>query len=313
MLRHIGEDEIADHSRAGRRARRRPDHARDLGASPARRIRQRHPQASNWNSGWYSCGAADARDETTIRPSLAKRFLDTSKARGRRSDGSGRIQTYLEELKTTQRYSIYSAEAPLHPILHLDRAVATWKREDAVRPASSTPPITAVTATTCGMSSGRNGVRPPIIAAGINLLGPLGRCTARHGRDPHPPQQPRSALLDHAEGHVAELLRKHDSSSIEGGRVWRRAQEPEDRPDAGRPPGRHPARAPCRRRSALPRPQDHVPGARASLAQRAFSRSLAEMVRYAVGYRSRAFVTFGRFHSAASSGIAPCRPPSDTQ
>jgi hypothetical protein len=29
-------------------------------------------------------------------------------------------------------------------------------------------------------------------------------------------------------------------------------------------------------------------------AQRAFSRELAEMVRYAVGYRSRAFVTFGR-------------------
>jgi len=28
--------------------------------------------------------------------------------------------------------------------------------------------------------------------------------------------------------------------------------------------------------------------------QRAFSRELAEMVRYAVGYRSRAFVTFGR-------------------
>ena len=41
--------------------------------------------------------------------------------------------------------------------------------------------------------------------------------------------------------------------------------------------------------------EDHVLARqRVKRAQRAFSRELAEMVRYAVGYRSRAFVTFGR-------------------
>ena len=40
--------------------------------------------------------------------------------------------------------------------------------------------------------------------------------------------------------------------------------------------------------------EDHVLARqRVKRAQRPFSRELAEMVRYAVGYRSRAFVTFG--------------------
>jgi len=41
--------------------------------------------------------------------------------------------------------------------------------------------------------------------------------------------------------------------------------------------------------------EDHVLARqRVKRAQRAFSRELAEMVRYAVGYRSRAYVTFGK-------------------
>ena len=50
--------------------------------------------------------------------------------------------------------------------------------------------------------------------------------------------------------------------------------------------------------------EDHVLARqRVKRAQRPFSRELAEMVRYAVGYRSRAFVTFGK--PIAVDGIDP--------
>ena len=50
--------------------------------------------------------------------------------------------------------------------------------------------------------------------------------------------------------------------------------------------------------------EDHVLARqRVKRTQRPFSRELAEMVRYAVGYRSRAFVTFGK--PLAIDGVDP--------
>ena len=50
--------------------------------------------------------------------------------------------------------------------------------------------------------------------------------------------------------------------------------------------------------------EDHILARQAvKRRQRPFSRELAEMVRFAVGYRSRAFVTFGRADSASTATI----------
>src|SRR5918998_2425755 len=101
------------------------------------------------------------------------------------SDGGraarARIETYLEELRTTQRYSIYRAlKHPLYPILrkierlgeNVDSAKAAT-RAGRVIYASNHKSHTDYLVEPLVLDD--NGVRPPIIAAGINLFGgPLG-------------------------------------------------------------------------------------------------------------------------------------------
>src|SRR5262245_14012174 len=92
-----------------------------------------------------------------------------------------RIQGYLEELRTTQRYSIYKAlKPPLYPILRKIERIG--EQLDPVKSA-----IRAGRVVYCSNHRSHtdylveplvlddNGVRPPVIAAGINLFGgPLG-------------------------------------------------------------------------------------------------------------------------------------------
>src|SRR5688572_9527186 len=92
-----------------------------------------------------------------------------------------RIQGYLEELRTTQRYSFYRAlKHPLYPILrkieriaeHVDVARSAT-RAGRVIYASNHKSHTDYLVELLVLDE--NGVRPPIIAAGINLFGgPLG-------------------------------------------------------------------------------------------------------------------------------------------
>jgi glycerol-3-phosphate O-acyltransferase len=143
-------------------------------------------------------------------------------------------------------------------------------------------------------------VRPPIIAAGINLFGgPLGLIhkhvtgampIRRNTKDP--------AYLITLKAYVAELLHKHDLFFYpEGGRSYSGELKVVKTGllsaclDAG-----------VRGMSIVPVAvsydlvlEDHVLARQGvKRRQRPFSREIAEMVRYAVGFRTRAFVTFGR-------------------
>jgi glycerol-3-phosphate O-acyltransferase len=154
-----------------------------------------------------------------------------------------------------------------------------------------------------------NGIRPPIIAAGINMFGgPLGLLNRhvtgalpirRNSRDP--------VYLMTLKAYVAELLRKHDLFLFpEGGRSYSGEMKP---PKTGLLHAALQAEHP--RILIVPTAvsydlvlEDYVLSRqKVKRAQRPFSRELAEMVRYSVGYRSRAFVTFGQ--PIAVDGVDP--------
>jgi glycerol-3-phosphate O-acyltransferase len=231
------------------------------------------------------------------------RYLDG--ARGG-DEVRARIEAYVDELKTTQRYSIYKAlKHPLYPILRkIDRV---GEHVDLVKTAvrSSRVVYASNHRSHCDylvelLVLDENGVRPPIIAAGINLFGgPLGLLhrhvtgaipIRRNSRDP--------LYLITLKAYVAELLRKHDFFFYpEGGRSYNGALKT---PKTGLMQAALQAEHP--RMVLVPTAisydlvlEDHVLARQGvKRTQRPFSRELAEMVRYAVGYRSRAYVTFGQ-------------------
>jgi glycerol-3-phosphate O-acyltransferase len=228
-----------------------------------------------------------------------------SEAEGGRSTRE-RVEAYLEELRTTQRYSIYRAlKHPLYPILrkierigeNVDAAKAAT-RAGRVIYASNHKSHTDYLVEPLVLDD--NGVRPPIIAAGINLFGgPLG-LIHRHvtGAIPIRRNTKDPVYLITLKAYVAELLRKHDFFFYpEGGRSYSgELKNPKTGLMHAALQTEHPHVV------VLPTAvaydivlEDHVLARqRIKRAQRAFSRELAEMVRYAVGYRSRAFVTFGK-------------------
>ena len=226
-----------------------------------------------------------------------------------------RIETYLEELRTRQRYSIYRAlKHPLYPILrkiervgeHVDVAKAAAKAGRVVYASNHRSHIDYLVEP---LVLDDNGIRPPIIAAGINLFGgPLGLIhkhvtgaipIRRNTKDP--------AYLITLKAYVSELLRTHDFFFYpEGGRSYSGDMKiPKTGLMHAALQAKHPQMV------ILPTAvsydlvlEDHVLARqRVKRSQRPFSRELAEMVRYAVGYRSRAFVTFGT--PIPASGVDP--------
>jgi len=216
-----------------------------------------------------------------------------------------RINGYLDELRTTQRYSIYRAlKHPLYPILRkIDRIgehiehVRAAARDGRVVYASNHKSHTDYLAEPLVLDD--HGIRPPIIAAGINLFGgPLGLLhrhvtgampVRRNAKDP--------AYLITLKAYVAELLGRHDLFYYpEGGRSYSGEMKP-----AKTGLLQAALNADLSSISIVPTAiaydlvlEDHVLSRqRVKRSQRPFSRELAEMVRYAVGYRSRAIVTFG--------------------
>jgi glycerol-3-phosphate O-acyltransferase len=216
-----------------------------------------------------------------------------------------RVYAYLDELRTTQRYPIYRAlQHPLYPILrkidripehvhHVEAAVRTHRIVYASNHKSHTDYLVEP------VVLDDNGVRPPLIAAGINLFGgPLG-LLHRHvtGAIPIRRNTKDPAYLVTLKAYVAEILKKHDLFFYpEGGRSYSGELKPTKTGLvhaallAGEP-----------NLVILPVAiaydlvlEDHILAKqRVKKRQRPFARELAEMVRYAVGYRSRAFVTFG--------------------
>jgi glycerol-3-phosphate O-acyltransferase len=216
-----------------------------------------------------------------------------------------RIFAYLDELRTTQRAKIYRAlQHPLYPILRkIERKhenlhhVISATRAHRIVYASNHKSHTDYLVEPLVLDD--NGVRPPLIAAGINLFGgPLG-LLHRHvtGAIPIRRNTKDPAYLITLKAYVAEILKKHDLFFYpEGGRSYSGELKPTKT-------GLIAAALSAGRSDLVVIPtaiaydlvlEDHVLARqRVKKKQRPFTRELAEMVRYAVGYRSRAFVTFG--------------------
>jgi glycerol-3-phosphate O-acyltransferase len=216
-----------------------------------------------------------------------------------------KVHAYLDELRTTQRYPIYRAlQHPLYPILRkIERKHEQLHfAKDAVRAhrvvyASNHKSHTDYLVEPLVLDD--NGIRPPLIAAGINLFGgPLGLLhkhvtgaipIRRNTKDP--------AYLITLKAYVAEILKKHDLFFYpEGGRSYSGELK------AAKTGLLQAAlTAGCSDLAIVPVAiaydlvlEDHILAhQKVKKRQRPFTRELAEMVRYAVGYRSRAFVTFG--------------------
>jgi glycerol-3-phosphate O-acyltransferase len=216
-----------------------------------------------------------------------------------------RIYAYLDELRTTQRYPFYRAlQHPLYPILRkIDRYV-----ENIDSPAAATKAGRVIYASNHKSHTDYlveplvlddNGLRPPLTAAGINLFGgPLG-LLHRHitGAVPIRRNTKDPAYLITLKAYVAEILRRHDLLFYpEGGRSYSGELKS---PKTGLIHAAMQAGQPDLVIIPTAIAYDLVLEDRAlakrgvKKRQRAFTSELAEMVGLAVGYKSRAWVTFG--------------------
>ncbi len=236
---------------------------------------------------------------------LARQEITEYLAGGRGREARERIEGYLEELRTTQRYAIYRAlKHPLYPILRKIERIG--ERYEPVRAATRSGRVVYASNHRSHtdylvepLVLDDNGIRPPVIAAGINLFGgPLGLIhkhvtgaipIRRNTKDP--------AYLLTLKAYVAEMLGKHDVFFYpEGGRSYSGELK---NPKTGLMHAALLATQP--NLVVVPTAiaydmvlEDHILARQGvKRTQRPFSRELAEMVRYAVGYRSRAYVTFG--------------------
>ena len=221
-------------------------------------------------------------------------------------EARAKVAGYLDELRTTQRYELYRAlEYPLYPILrklertdeHVERATAAAAQGCRLVYASNHRSHMDYLLELLALDDA--GLKPPIIAAGINLFGgPLG-LIHRHVTGALPIRRNTKDPAYHItlKAYVAELLRGQDFFFYpEGGRSY-----------SGQIKSPKTGLLTACLQSAQPNMaivpvsiaydlvlEDHVLARqKVKGRQRAFSREVAEMVRYAVGYRSRAFVTFG--------------------
>lgn len=220
-------------------------------------------------------------------------------------DARERIHAYLDELRTTQRYPIYRAlKHPLYPILrkierieeHVEIAQDATRAGRVIYISDHKSHLDYLVEP---LVLDDNGVRPPVIAAGINLFGgPLG-LIHRHvtGAIPIRRNAKDPAYLVTLKAYVSELLNRHDLLFyIEGGRSYSgELKAPKT--------GLIHAALQARRSESVIVPmavaydlvlEDRILAHQAAKRRaRPFAREVAEMVRYAVGYQSRAFVTFG--------------------
>ncbi|MGH9140154.1 MAG: 1-acyl-sn-glycerol-3-phosphate acyltransferase, partial [Vicinamibacterales bacterium] len=214
-----------------------------------------------------------------------------------------KINTYLDELRTTQRHKFYRAlQHPLYPILRkIER-----KHENLHYVANAAGKHRIVYASNhkshCDylvepLVLDDNGIRPPLIVAGINLFGgPLG-LIHKHvtGAIPIRRATKDAAYLIIFKAYVAEVLKKHDLFFYpEGGRSYSGELKTSKT-------GLFNAALSAEQANLVIIPvavaydlvlEDHILAHQSvKRRQRPFGREVAEMVRYAVGYRSRAFVT----------------------
>ena len=216
------------------------------------------------------------------------------------------IHGYLQELRTTQRYKMYRAlQHPLYPILRKIKRVqegigvvrAATKNGHVIY-ASNHKSHTDYLVEPLVLDD--NGIRPPVIAAGINLFGGALGLIHKHvtGAIPIRRETKDPAYLVTLKAYVAELLRRTDLFLyLEGGRSYSGELKPFKT---------------LLLRAAVQTNQSGlviIPTAiaydlvledfilsrqKVKRTQRPFGREVAEMIRYAVGYQSRAIVSFGQ-------------------
>ena len=217
-----------------------------------------------------------------------------------------RIESYLDELRTTQRYRFYRAlQHPLYPILrkvrriaeHVEYAAEATRHGHVVYVSNHKSHLDYLVEP---LVLDDNGIRPPLLAAGINLFGGALGLLHRHvtGAIPIRRNSKDPLYLITLRAYVAEVLKRRDLLYYaEGGRSYSgeikspktgllQAALQADRDDLTIVPmavaydlvleERILAREALRRRS------------------RPFAQEVAEMARHAVGYKARAFVTFGK-------------------
>ncbi len=221
------------------------------------------------------------------------------------ADARGRVAGYLEELQTTQRYRFYRAlQHPLYPILrkvqriyeHGERARAATAHGHVVWVSNHKSHLDYLVEP---LALDDTGIRPPLIAAGINLFGGAMGLLHRHvtGAIPIRRNSKDPAYLMTLRAYVAEVLKRHDVLYYaEGGRSYSGEMKS---PKTGLLQAALAAdRATL---SIVPMAvsydivlEDRILATQAVKKRaRAFTTEIAEMVRYAVGFRTRAFVTFG--------------------
>ena len=216
-----------------------------------------------------------------------------------------RIHAYLDELRTTQRYTFYRAlKHPLYPILR--KIERKFEHVEIARQATAAARVLYASNHKSHtdylvepLVLDDNLIRPPVIAAGINLFGgPLG-LLHRHvtGAIPIRRDTRDPAYFVTLKAYIAEVLRRHDLLFYpEGGRSYSGELK---QPKTGLVQAA--MQAECPKLLLVPTAiaydlvlEDRILARQGvKRAQRPFARELAEMVRQAVGYRSRAFVTFG--------------------
>ena len=254
---------------------------------------------------WYSSDVlADDITQAVLARKDVARYLRGGHGQSE-NQARARITAYLEELRTTQRYPIYrELKHPLYMILRkLDRID---ERIDIPQQATRTGRVIYISNHKSHLdylveplALDDNGIRPPVTAAGINLFGgPLG-VLHRHvtGAIPIRRNTKDPAYLVTLKAYVAELLQRHDLLFyVEGGRSYTG--------DLKAPKtGLLHATMQAELEGVVIVPlavaydlvlEDHILSHQGTKRrQRPFAREIAEMVRYAVGYESRAFVTFG--------------------
>ena len=216
------------------------------------------------------------------------------------------IHGYLQELRTTQRYKMYRAlQHPLYPILRkIERVqegvevVRAATKAGHVIYASNHKSHTDYLVEPLVLDD--NKIRPPVIAAGINLFGGALGLIHKHvtGAIPIRRETKDPAYLVTLKAYVAELLHRTDLFLyLEGGRSYSgelkpfktlllRAAVQTNRSDL--------VIIPTAIAYDLVLEDFILSRQKIKRAQRPFGREVAEMIRYAVGYQSRAIVSFGK-------------------
>src|SRR5262245_11913258 len=216
-----------------------------------------------------------------------------------------RVEAYLDEMRTTQRHAIYRAlRHPLYPILRKVDRIA--EGIEHVRAATAAGRVVYISNHKSHLDYILEPlalvdfeIRPPVIAAGINLFGgPLGVIN-RHvtGAIPIRRNTKDPVYLATLKAYVAEVLHRHDVFFyIEGGRSYTGEFKA---PKTGLVHAALQAEVPNLKIIPVAIAYDLVLEDRTlarqgvKRSQRPFSRELAEMVGSAVGYQTRSFTSFG--------------------